>query len=207
LQHRNVRRLAGSALLLGGVLGLWAYLRHVGPLPGDEAVLRCVRSHPELLTSHMLQFLGNLGSTSVALVTVAVAAALVGRRVSWLAVASVLLASAGVLVNEAVRSILGPTPSSESSFGVLVESYPSGHVVYAPTVFGVLAWLAWRHRRRDAAAVLAGLVVVMGPARVLASAHLPSDVLGGYLLGLAWLLVVLAAYDVVQSRYGCDRSA
>jgi undecaprenyl-diphosphatase len=62
-------------------------------------------------------------------------------------------------------------------------------------VFGIVAWFAWHHGRRDAALILGGLVVAMGPARVLASAHLPSDVLGGYLLGGAWLLVVLAIHD------------
>ncbi len=193
-----MRRLLCATVLLACVLGLWAYLRYVGPLPGDQAILQRVRGRPELLSSHALQFLGDLGTTSVALVTVAVAVAVVGRAIGALAGAAVLLASAGVVLNEALRSVLGPTPAN---FGALIESYPSGHAVYATTFFGILAWFAWRHGRRDAAAVLAGLIVAMGPARVLSSAHLPSDVLGGYLLGSAWLLVVLAAYDAARRRY------
>ncbi len=194
-----LHRIGVAAFLLGLVLGLWAYLRYVGPLPGDEAILRRTRGRPELLSSHLLQFLGTLGTTSVALVTVVIAVAVVGRALGALAGATVLLASAGVVLNEAVRRILGPTPTSEASFGALVEGYPSGHAVYATSLFGTLAWLAWRHGRRDAAAVLTGLVVVMGPARVLSSAHLVSDVLGGYLLGSAWLVLVLAAYDAART--------
>lgn len=194
-----LHRIGVAALLLGLVLGLWAYLRYVGPLPGDEAVLRHTRGRPELLSSHLLQFLGTLGTTSVALVTVTIAVAVVGRALGALAGATVLLASAGVVLNEAVRTILGPTPTSQASFGALVENYPSGHAAYATSLFGTLAWLAWRHGRRDAAAVLTGLIVVMGPARVLSSAHLVSDVLGGYLLGGAWLVLVLAIYDAAHT--------
>ena len=144
-------------MLLACVPGVWLYLHYIGPL-GDEAILRRVRGHPQLASSHLLQFLGDLGTTSVAL------------------------------------------PASEVTFGALVDSYPSGHTVYATTVFGMLAWLAWEHGRRDAAVVLAGLVVAMGPARVLSSAHLASDVVGGYLLGSAWLLVAVTAYAPPRRR-------
>ena len=43
--------------------------------------------------------------------------------------------------------------------------------------------------------ILLGLIVAMGPARVLSGSHLPSDVLGAYALGGAWLLLVLALLD------------
>jgi undecaprenyl-diphosphatase len=186
-------------VLLACVPGLWLYLHYIGPL-GDEAILRRVRGHPQLASSHLLQFLGDLGTTSVALLTLAVAVVLVVRAIGLLAGAAVLLASFGVVLNEGVRAILGPTPASEVTFGALVDSYPSGHTVYATTVFGMLAWLAWEHGRRDAAVVLAGLVVAMGPARVLSSAHLASDVIGGYLLGAAWLLVTLTVYAAARRR-------
>jgi membrane-associated phospholipid phosphatase len=196
----NNVRLVSAAILFASVMVLWAYLRYVGPLPGDEAILREVAVRPGLRSSHLLQFLGDLGTTSVALLTVLFAAALVGRALGVLAAAVVLLASAGVLLNEVVRTVLGPTPSSEATFGAFVESYPSGHAVYATTVFGILASLAWTHGRRDAAAVLIWLIAAMGPARVLASAHLASDVVGGYLLGGAWLLITLAIYDRTRAR-------
>ncbi len=185
-------------MLLACVLGLWTYLRYVGPLPGDTAILLRVQAHLAFSTSQLLGFLGIIGTTSVALVTVAVAVAVVLRALGPLAAAAVLVSSGGVMLNEALRSTLGPTPASLAIFGPLVESYPSGHNVYATTFFGILAWLACKHGRRDAAAILAGLVVAMGPGRVLSGAHLVSDVLGGYLLGGAWLLFVLTAHDAVR---------
>jgi undecaprenyl-diphosphatase len=185
-------------VLLAGVLGIWAYLRYVGPLPGDEAILRPVAGDQRYPSSHMLQFLGNLAAPSVAAATVAVAAVLVGRAIGPRAAIAVLLAALAVLVNEALRTLLGPTPAAAGAFGAVVENYPSGHTVYATSVFGLLAYLAWRHGRRDAAAVLVAVVVAMGTSRVLATAHPPSDVVGGYLLGGAWLLVVLVVHDALR---------
>lgn len=195
----NVLRLLCAGVLLACVVALWAYLRYVGALPGDEALLRHARGSPELRASHGLQFLGNLGTKSVALATVLTAAIIISGALGALGAAAVLLSAVGVMLNHVIRTILGPTPTSEASFGALVESYPSGHVVYATSVFGILAWLAWRHGRREVAAILAGLILVMGPALVLSAAHLLSDVLGGYLLGGAWLLIVLAAYATMRA--------
>jgi membrane-associated phospholipid phosphatase len=42
---------------------------------------------------------------------------------------------------------------------------------------------------RVTAAVVIVIIAGAGPARVLGGQHLLSDVLGGYLLGIAWLIV------------------
>ncbi len=45
----------------------------------------------------------------------------------------------------------------------------------------------------------------MGPGRVLSGAHLVSDVLGGYLLGGTWHLLVLTAHDAARARVPGER--
>lgn len=78
-------------------------------------------------------------------------------------------------------------------------AYPSGHVARTVVLLGLLAWFALREiprlRRPPAAStiVLAALagVALMGLARIGAGQHWPSDVLGGALLGVAWLAFVM----------------
>jgi undecaprenyl-diphosphatase len=74
-------------------------------------------------------------------------------------------------------------------------SYPSGHAVFftwisfmlafavAPRIPPRLRWIPW---------VVAAVVIVLGcVARVWAGAHWPSDVIGGFLLGIGWCSFVL----------------
>jgi undecaprenyl-diphosphatase len=77
-------------------------------------------------------------------------------------------------------------------------SYPSGHSMLAPLVFGlgVIAWAApWSSTLlRRGALLLAGLISVgVGVSRVYLGAHYPTDVIGGLLLGTAWSGLWLAA--------------
>lgn len=77
------------------------------------------------------------------------------------------------------------------------SSFPSGHALSSTAGLGVLVLLAWfvplPHRRWIA--LLAGLgVVLVGFSRLALGVHYLSDVVGGWLLGLAWLAVLTAAF-------------
>ena len=67
-------------------------------------------------------------------------------------------------------------------------SFPSGHSTAAAAFFGAVMYLCGSlpARRRDTVRVLAGMMIVLvGLARVILRAHWPSDVVGGFALGLA----------------------
>jgi undecaprenyl-diphosphatase len=74
-------------------------------------------------------------------------------------------------------------------------SYPSGHAVYFTWMSFMLAFAVAPHirpRYRWIAWVTAAIVILLGcTARVWAGAHWPSDVAGGFLLGLGWCAFVL----------------
>lgn len=84
-------------------------------------------------------------------------------------------------------------------FGGPSYAYPSGHVARTVVLLGLLAWLTLReipHPHRPfvaptlAAAAVLG-VALMGVARIGAGQHWPSDVVGGGLVGVAWLCLVV----------------
>ncbi|MBT5319272.1 MAG: phosphatase PAP2 family protein, partial [Chloroflexi bacterium] len=98
--------------------------------------------------------------------------------------------------------------------------YPSGHVIYAMLVFGMLAYLVGYYmkpgRSRTALRVLlVVLVLTMGPSRVINLDHWAMDVFGSYLLALPFLLTAIWLHPRLpgwldraprlQSLVGADR--
>lgn len=75
-------------------------------------------------------------------------------------------------------------------------AFPSGHALSSIVAAGLVLLLAWpalgRRRRAGTAAAVIGAVGAVGFSRLALGVHYPSDVLGGWLLGTAWLLAVRA---------------
>jgi undecaprenyl-diphosphatase len=196
LVDRRRRLLWLAAALLAVVLLLDLWLHRVGPLPGERAVTRSWehwRPWQDLDGDQWaaVSLFDDLATPYVAVATVAIVAAIVwenlGRRWALLVVA----ASGVVTLTASLKHLLGATPlwSSLERGGL---NYPSGHVAYATSLGGFLALLAWWRGQRAATAALVLVAVLMGPQRVIARTHLPSDVIAGYAAGLAWLCLVVA---------------
>lgn len=80
----------------------------------------------------------------------------------------------------------------------MTYSFPSGHATTSICFYGLLAILvcgATRSvaRRRAIWAAAAVLILLIGFSRVYLGVHYPADVLGGYTLGIVWLLGVVPA--------------
>jgi len=74
-------------------------------------------------------------------------------------------------------------------------SFPSGHSLMSIVVYGCLALIIYSYFRRSASirgliALVAVLFIIMiGVSRIYLGVHYPTDVLGGFAVGLAWLNV------------------
>jgi len=82
-------------------------------------------------------------------------------------------------------------------------SYPSGHSMLAPIIFGlgIIVWAApWPSPAlRRAALVLAALFALgIGFSRVYLGVHYPSDVVGGLLLGTTWSALALLWWERIR---------
>jgi undecaprenyl-diphosphatase len=78
-------------------------------------------------------------------------------------------------------------------------SYPSGHAIVGVAVFFMVARLTYRERRwRWPFVVAAILLVVSLYSRVYLGVHWPTDVIGGILMGAAWLASVIIAFRPLE---------
>lgn len=82
-------------------------------------------------------------------------------------------------------------------------SFPSGHAMSSFITFGIIAYLVanavqTRALKRFVWITAALLIGLVGFSRMYLGVHYPSDVLAGFLAGLAWILVVAASMTALQ---------
>jgi undecaprenyl-diphosphatase len=149
----------------------------------------------------------SLGSAYVTSVILVIATALLWQtRHRYSAVLLWIALAGGWVLNWLLKSLFArPRPE-------LVEwrvpyagqtSYPSGHAMSAMVFYGTLAYLVTRLEptralRRLTTAVFGGVILLVGLSRVYLGVHYPSDVVGGFLVGLAWATLCALGIEAVR---------
>jgi membrane-associated phospholipid phosphatase len=115
----------------------------------------------------------------------------------------------GAALNRLLKDIIGRPRPVDMLVNVITqyrhESFPSGHVVFFIEYFGFLFFLAYvllrRGRLRRGAFVFLGLLIALvGVSRIYMGAHWPSDVVGAYLAGGIWLMLMIEVYRRLKAR-------
>ena len=88
-------------------------------------------------------------------------------------------------------------------------SFPSGHSATAMLLYGLLAYWLIRHLSAAPARVLTGLgavtlILAVGFSRIYLGVHFLSDVVGGYLLGICWLIVGIVLSEWQRTHHHHD---
>ena len=170
-----------------------------------------VHGHPVAVTT--LKLLSGLGQPLVlTAIVVAAVAYLLRHRRTRLAVFLVVTSLGGGLVDTAVKGAVDrPRPVVDHPVATaLGKSFPSGHTMSSTIVYVALLVVFQPAipvaARRWAVAVVGLLVLAIGCSRLLLGVHFVSDVVGGYLLGAAWLAGSVAAFEAWRSDAGWRRS-
>lgn len=84
-------------------------------------------------------------------------------------------------------------------------SFPSGHSIGSMLFYGTLLFLLPKFVKKTTTCfllqILLGIAILLiGISRIYLGVHFPSDVLGGFSLGLAWLLLTYPVYINYQSK-------
>ena len=212
--------LVGGAVVLGAtVLAAEVYEQVVerdGVAGLDQPVLDAAVSTRTPTSSQWVTWFTDLGGTiGMPVIAVVVVTVLTVKRRSWLpvvlmgiaAAGSVLITVLGKDVSARARPPLAlAVPPFESS-----PSFPSGHTLNATVVLGISAYLVMLGRRHLRSRLLVGslvavFVLAMGLSRVWLGHHWLTDVVAGWLVGLAWLGTVVTAHRVKVTLGRAERA-
>lgn len=187
-----------ETLLFGGLVIALALLIH--PLAAiDHSIITEINDLPSSLLPLMqsITWLGNVPTLiGVAVIWSGVELARKRRDRAVAMLASLVSLPLFLIIKETVRRSR-PVLSLVSKVGFHGYSFPSGHATGSAAVYGVLSFMVARELpspwNRVASSIAIIVVILIGVSRVYLGAHFPTDVIGGWLLGLA-------CYNLVASQ-------
>ena len=186
---------------------LAADLRFNGPVTrADIPVSVWFHVHAQPALTALATGVSRMHST-LAIGLMALAAALVlavYRQLAWLALLA-LCVPGGLILNTLVKHGFARARPAFDSPAVTLASYsfPSGHTAGATVGWGfaLLVWFAWEKRpgrRAAACAVAVAMVLLTGLSRVVLGLHYLSDVLAAMAEGAGWIVLCIAACQVMD---------
>jgi undecaprenyl-diphosphatase len=215
-EHFAWRSLAGLAAIIAAATGFGVLLLLVRsgwpPLASFDrgtvdTLNHAVAGNRTVVT--VLTTITNLGGRTILLWLVTVSAAtMLIRRQYPLTVYLVVTGLGALILDPAIKILVGrlrpvvPMPVEHAPG----NSFPSGHTLDSTVFYGVillvfLPIIPARLRKLAIGLVLA-LLAMIGFSRVALGVHYPSDVIGGWLLGVAWLGITAHAFGHWRAETG-----
>ena len=162
----------------------------------DNPIIHAIRGNLTTTKTLFFSTVTRLGDTStVIILTVGLALVLwflLKNKVAaiWLVINSAIIQGAG---NTALKFIFNrPRPSGEHLVAAGGTSFPSGHSMGSMLLYGTLILLLPRFIKNRTVCLISqiglGIIILLvGTSRIYLGVHYPTDVLGGFLMGFAWL--------------------
>lgn len=94
-------------------------------------------------------------------------------------------------------------PSIEHMVSVETLSYPSGHAMSAMAFYGFLIFLIFKlninkYYKYGFLGLLALIILSIGISRIYLGVHYPSDIAGGYIAGLIWVIFCVLVFNLIE---------
>jgi undecaprenyl-diphosphatase len=187
-----------AALSSGQVLLTW-----------DEPIQRAVESSRTADLDQFFLTVSRLGSTVIVLALGGIGALLTWRRCPAVALALVAATLSRPLLEFTLKATVSrDRPDLERMVNGTGYSFPSGHVMAAVALWGLLPVVVGLYTQRRAlwwasVAVAGGIIVSIAASRVYLGVHWFSDVTAGLVVGTFFLLGVDAVFRRAHGRYPC----
>ena len=120
-----------------------------------------------------------------------------------------LVGGVAAFVQVGKRTFVRQRPLQVAYYPETGYSFPSGHSATAMTLYGLLGYwfVRSKHGRQNRVLIgvaAVGLILVVGFSRIYLGVHFLSDVLGGYLLGICWLIVGVVLTEWQRTTHQSD---
>jgi membrane-associated phospholipid phosphatase len=168
--------------------------------PVLDAILAIRDPATAVVVTHFTDLAGTVGMPVIAIGALLMLGI---RRRSWTPPILIVAAGAGsLLMTVAGKIVVGrdrpPLADAVPPYEVSA-SFPSGHTLNAVAILGIVAYLLIlrRHHAWSRAAIVVGAVIatlLVAASRVYLGHHWVTDVVAGWLLGAAWLAMVITAH-------------
>lgn len=204
---------AGGLVATGIVLAALVALHHEIIEPQtrgvDTAIMSAIHSHASPAMNHIMFTFTDIGSAGPVF-------AILAACLAWLlathhrrdAIGLILTVVGALALNLILKQVFQRQRPAvpwalahEKSF-----SFPSGHAMMGIVIFGMLAYLIYRHLHSRVARILdilaaAMLVIGIGLSRIYLGVHYPTDILGGWIAGALWLGSAILAMEALHRLY------
>jgi undecaprenyl-diphosphatase len=219
--HADLPATPSSALrdhprLLVVVFGVFLALAVAAAMAGsqvlltwDEPIARWVEAHRTTHLDALFHTFSRLGSTVPVLLVATAVGIAAWRRCRAVGVALIVATFSKPLVETVLKAVVDrDRPDLDRLVAGHGPSFPSGHVMAAMALWGMLPLVVSLYtRRRDvwwgSVAVAVTIIGGIAASRVYLGVHWFSDVVGGLLAGAIFLLGVQAVYDHQHRAHGC----
>lgn len=209
--------LAGRRFVLGGLAAVFVALAVAAFVDGgalllswDEPIQRWVENRRTDVGSTLFRSFSLLGSTKAVLTLGVVLAIAAWRRCRIVGVVVVVALLSRPLLEFVLKAGVGrDRPDLERMVDGTGPSFPSGHVMAAVALWGLLPIVVTLYTRRRAIwwLVLGAsftLILGIGASRTYLGVHWFSDVVGGLIVGVFFLLAVEWLLDRGHARRTCE---
>lgn len=196
-------------LISGTALSLAAYF--FGIFHFDLKVAAALKGVDNPAVAALMMAVSFLGDGWIPVILVVGVAAICAWKKRWIEGAFVVATlSSGIIAGVLKMLVSRPRPPSftlnpTDIFQFFNQfAYPSGHVLFFVTFFGFTGYLAWKFLsgwlRWIVLSICAALILLIGPSRIYLGEHWASDVIGSYIIGTFWLIILILLYQLVLYR-------
>jgi membrane-associated phospholipid phosphatase len=198
------RNLILASILAAIAIALSIYARWMPLFPYDVQLVILLQSYASEPLTALMVWISRLFDDWYAVLLVILAGLLVWWKLGRLPGIMVYLAGLLSLFHFLWKEAVGrPRPSAKQVYIIDINhdsGFPSGHSFFAIIFLGFLAYLVVvkinnRTLKAISFTLLFALILLVGFSRMYLGAHWPSDVLGGYVSGSLFLVLLIWIYE------------